>query len=80
MENSIAIRTTNHKPGTLVQTQTKGIEFDNGVRYATGDCPKCGQQNKGLYYLGQEEFLRKHGAERYCRSCGIPYRVEIKGE
>ena len=75
--NRIAVRVSDTKPGVMYQTQTTGIEFDNGVRYATDDCPKCGHSNSGIYFRGQEEYLKKHSAQVHCCNCGIPYPVEI---
>ncbi len=85
----IAIRETNYRPGVLVQTQSTGITFDNGVRYATGTCPKCGTSNSGIYFpklktqdngteVTMKEYLQKHGANVRCCNCGIPYKVEIE--
>jgi hypothetical protein len=78
MDSSIlAVRETNSKPGVLVQTQTTGIQFDNGVRYAEGICEKCGHPNHGIYFRGQEEYLSKHGCYVTCCNCGIPVKVKV---
>lgn len=86
--NSIAVRVSDFKPGVMYQTQTTGIQFSRSVQYATGDCPKCGHSNSGIYFPNlktrdgesettMHEYLKTHGAEVRCCQCGIPYRVKV---
>lgn len=86
--NQVAVRLSDRKPDVMYQSQSTGITFDNGVRYATGDCPKCGHTNSGIYYPrlktqddGTEvtigEYLKRHGAQVHCCACGIPYAVSV---